>query len=93
MVVEKGARDGQKVVFYGKGDQEPGKDAGNVIIVLDEQQHPIFERQGDNLIISSQISLTEALCGTKKVIKTLDGRTIFYHTLPGECFFGIPLLE
>ena len=36
--IEKGMRDGEKLVFYGKGDQQPGLDPGNVIIVLDEEE-------------------------------------------------------
>jgi hypothetical protein len=29
-------KDGEKIFFYGKGDQELGREPGNVIIVLDE---------------------------------------------------------
>uniref|UniRef100_A0A1I7SCM0 DnaJ subfamily A member 1 n=1 Tax=Bursaphelenchus xylophilus TaxID=6326 RepID=A0A1I7SCM0_BURXY len=84
VAVNKGARDGQKIVFYGKGDQEKGKEPGNVVIVLDEQNHPVFTREGDNLILSQQLNITEALCGTQRKIKTLDGRQIMFTTLPGE---------
>jgi hypothetical protein len=31
-------RDGQKLIFYGKGDQQSGLEPGNVIIVLDEEE-------------------------------------------------------
>lgn len=40
--VDKGMEDGQKVVFSGEGDQEPGLEPGDIIIVLDEKEHPIF---------------------------------------------------
>ena len=36
--------EGQKVVFHGEGDQEPGLEPGDVIIVLDEKEHPVFHR-------------------------------------------------
>jgi len=39
-----GMNEGQKVVFHGEGDQEPGLEPGDVIIVLDEKDHAIFHR-------------------------------------------------
>ena len=38
--------DGQKVTFSGEGDQEPGLEPGDIIIVLDEKEHPNFKRSG-----------------------------------------------
>lgn len=40
--VDKGMEDGQKIVFSGEGDQEPGLEPGDIIIVLDEKEHAIF---------------------------------------------------
>ena len=40
--VDKGMEDGQKVVFSGEGDQEPGLEPGDIIIVLDEKEHEVF---------------------------------------------------
>ena len=34
--VDKGMEDGQKVTFSGEGDQEPGLEPGDIIIVLDD---------------------------------------------------------
>lgn len=39
-----GMRDGQKIVMNGEGDQEPGLEPGDFIIVLDQQEHPQFTR-------------------------------------------------
>lgn len=41
--VDKGMVDGQKITFGGEGDQEPGLEAGDIIIVLDEKEHPVFK--------------------------------------------------
>lgn len=35
--------DGQKITFNGEGDQEPGLDPGDIIIVLDEREHSVFK--------------------------------------------------
>ena len=36
-----------------------------------------------DLIIKMDITLTEALCGLKKTIATLDDRTLVIQTIPG----------
>ncbi|GMR55670.1 hypothetical protein PMAYCL1PPCAC_25865 [Pristionchus mayeri] len=82
--IEPGMHDGEKIVFEGKGNEEPGLPAGDVVIVLDEQKHNNFARQGANLIMEEQIDLAEALCGFTRVITTLDDKKIFYTSLPGE---------
>eukprot|EP00088_Acartia_fossae_P068563 TRINITY_DN8724_c0_g1_i2.p1 TRINITY_DN8724_c0_g1~~TRINITY_DN8724_c0_g1_i2.p1 ORF type:complete len:410 (+),score=122.85 TRINITY_DN8724_c0_g1_i2:47-1276(+) len=82
--VDKGMVDGQKIQFTEEGDQEPGLEPGDIIIVLDEKQHELFKRNGMDLVMKMDISLTEALCGLKKVIKTLDDRSLVIQTVPGE---------
>lgn len=95
--IEKGMRDGEKIVslfvmlyrlsslqtFNGKGDQEVGLEPGNIVIVLDEIEHETFTRRGNNLHMVMKLNLTEALCGCRKPIKTLDGRIIVFQLLPG----------
>ncbi|CAF4815737.1 unnamed protein product [Pieris macdunnoughi] len=82
--VDKGMTDGQKIVFSGEGDQEPDLEAGDLIIVLDEKEHDVFKRTGNDLIVRLNIELVEALCGFQKVIRTLDERDIVITVLPGE---------
>lgn len=41
--IDKGMNDGQKITFGGEGDQEPGLEPGDIIIVLDEKEHEIFK--------------------------------------------------
>nr|CAI5868489.1 unnamed protein product [Callosobruchus analis] len=82
--VDKGMSDGQKIIFNGEGDQEPDLEPGDIIIVLDEKEHPTFKRSGNDLILRMEIQLVEALCGFQKVIQTLDDRDLVITTLPGE---------
>eukprot|EP00095_Tigriopus_kingsejongensis_P005884 maker-scaffold38_size502422-snap-gene-4.25 protein:Tk05884 transcript:maker-scaffold38_size502422-snap-gene-4.25-mRNA-1 annotation:"heat shock protein 40" len=84
VAVDKGMEDGQKITFGGEGDQEPGLEPGDIIIVLDEKEHPVFKRNGTDLIMKMNINLSEALCGMKKTITTLDTRTLLIQTIPGE---------
>jgi DnaJ-class molecular chaperone len=51
------------VYFRGEGDQEPGIEPGDVVLVLQEKPHAVFKRRGKDLFMKMKISLVEALCG------------------------------
>ncbi|CAF4758540.1 unnamed protein product [Pieris macdunnoughi] len=82
--VEKGMRENQKIIFRGEGDQAPDVEPGDVIIVLQQKAHDVFQRNSDDLIIRRDISLTEALCGFEFVVKHLDGRDLLIRHAAGE---------
>ena len=42
--IDKGMKDGQKITFSSEGDQEPGIEPGDIIIILDEKPHPVSGR-------------------------------------------------
>ena len=82
-----GMVDDQEITFHGEGDQEPGVEPGDIVIVLDEKEHRTFKRKGADLVMQMDIMLADALCGFTRVIDTLDKRHIVINTLPGECLF------
>ncbi|XP_068169641.1 dnaJ homolog subfamily A member 4 [Antennarius striatus] len=82
--IDRGMKDGQRITFHGEGDQEPGLEPGDVIIVLDQKDHPVFQRQEDNLQMKMNIKLVEALCGFNRTIQTLDDRVLIINSQPGE---------
>uniref|UniRef100_A0A3B3BMQ6 DnaJ heat shock protein family (Hsp40) member A1 n=1 Tax=Oryzias melastigma TaxID=30732 RepID=A0A3B3BMQ6_ORYME len=82
--IDKGMKDGQKIVFHGEGDQEPGLEPGDIIIVLDLREHSLFTRKGNDLVMSMELQLVEALCGFKRPVQTLDNRTLLVTSHPGE---------
>ncbi|XP_053713392.1 dnaJ homolog subfamily A member 1 [Synchiropus splendidus] len=82
--IDKGMRDGQKIVFHGEGDQEPGLEPGDIIFVLDLREHPQFTRNRDDLMMSMELQLVEALCGFQKPVQTLDNRTLLVTSHPGD---------
>ncbi|XP_028319047.1 dnaJ homolog subfamily A member 1 [Gouania willdenowi] len=82
--IDKGMKDGQKIVFHGEGDQDPGLEPGDIIFVLDQREHHQFKRRSQDLIMSMELQLVEALCGFKKPVKTLDNRTLIITSHPGE---------
>ncbi|XP_077567370.1 dnaJ homolog subfamily A member 4 [Stigmatopora nigra] len=82
--IDKGMRHDQKITFHGEGDQEPELEPGDAIIKLSQKAHATFKRIDDNLTMTMNIKLVEALCGFKKTINTLDDRTLLITSLPGE---------
>jgi len=82
--IDKGAPSDFRKVFYGEGDHEPGKEPGDIVIQLEEKEHSTFQRHGKDLTLKLDINVSEALCGMKRTLKTLDGRNIVLTTAPGE---------
>jgi len=60
VLIEKGMRDEQQIRFEGEADQIPGYKPGDIIITLIENEHPIFQRDNDNLIIMKNINLYQS---------------------------------
>jgi len=83
MLLLVGMKDGQQIRFTAEGDQEPGIEPGDIIVVLDEQKHPVFKHRGNDLFIDFELDLVDALCGFQKTIETLDKRTLLITSLPG----------
>lgn len=76
--------DRQKITFHQEGDQAPGFEPGDIVIVLDQKPHPVFQRRGNDLLVRREVPLVDALCGCKQVIQTLDNRRLLVSSRPGE---------
>ncbi|EKX38705.1 hypothetical protein GUITHDRAFT_76979, partial [Guillardia theta CCMP2712] len=76
MTVEKGAPDGYEVKFKGASEQSPGQVPGDVIVSLRQKDHSVFKRKGNDLHMTMEITLKEALVGFSRTVKQLDGRDI-----------------
>jgi len=82
--VEKGMKDGDKITLRGEADQAPNTTPGDVVFVVDQEDHNLFKRKGNDLIIEKHLNLTEALCGCRFLITHLDNRVIKVETGRGE---------
>merc|ERR1712187_175075 len=87
---QKGSPDGHKIPFREMADEHPDCDTGDVIFVLDEQEHKDFKRRGADLFVERKISLVEALCGFELELTHLDGRKLLIKTAPGEIVHPMP---
>ncbi|KAJ2246646.1 Type I HSP40 co-chaperone, partial [Coemansia sp. RSA 455] len=82
--IDRGMKNGQKVVFQGEADQEPGIVPGDIVIVIEEKEHSRFKRRGDDLFYEADIDLVTALAGGNLHIQHLDDRILDVAILPGE---------
>jgi DnaJ family protein A protein 2 len=82
--IDKGMKDGQRITFNGEADQAPGIIPGDVVIILEQKEHPRFKRKGDDLFYEAKIDLLTALAGGHFAIEHLDGRVLNVEILPGE---------
>lgn len=74
--VPRGAREGQRQVFTGAGDEAPDIVAGDVEVLYKMKPHNDFRREGNHLFIKRKIKLIEALTEFKLAIEHLDGRAL-----------------
>ncbi|KAI1317625.1 DnaJ domain-containing protein [Xylariaceae sp. FL0255] len=75
--IPRGAYQGERIVLEGEADQRPNQTPGDLVFVLVEEPHDIFNRVGNDLSADLEITLAEALGGfSRTVIKHLDGRGI-----------------
>lgn len=82
--VDKGMVNGQKITFTGEANANPGLVAGDVVVILKQEEHELFTRKENNLIFEKSITLADALCGLDFHVKQLDGRILHVSSPPGS---------
>jgi len=65
--VPKGIESGQKIRISGDGG------APDSIITLHVRPHPVFSREGDDVVSEVELTIIEASLGTTKNVETIDG--------------------
>ena len=79
-----GISTGKKLRITGKGQEGGwGGPAGDLLIKILVAPHPVFDRRGDDLIVSREITVTQAVFGTKIEVPTLDDKTLSLTVPPG----------
>lgn len=70
-----GVAEGMALTLQGMGNAaRHGGVNGDLIVVIKEESHPEFERQGNNLVHNLGISVTTAILGGDAEVPTIDGR-------------------
>ncbi|MDR1458897.1 MAG: molecular chaperone DnaJ [Bacteroidales bacterium] len=70
-----GVADGMQFSMREKGNAAPNNgENGDLFILIQEEKHPVFERDGNNLYLEHYISFSQAALGDTIEIPTLDGK-------------------
>lgn len=78
--VKPGWKAGTKITFPKEGDQIPGKVPADIVFIIRDKPHSLFKREGSDIKFIVNITLKQALCGTKVKIPTLTGEVITIKT-------------
>lgn len=85
--IKPGIADGQILKLTGKGQKvSGGGQAGDLLISIRIQSHPIYDRKGDDLYADFQVDLYTAILGGKIKFNTLKGSINI--TIQKESSFG-----
>ncbi|RFN59997.1 molecular chaperone DnaJ [Marixanthomonas ophiurae] len=70
-----GVVDGMQLKVSGKGNDAPGNGiAGDLLVAIEEKDHPTLQREGDNLHYDLYVSFSDATLGASKEIDTVTGK-------------------
>jgi len=72
--IPKGITPGKKLRVAGKGSAgKNGGPPGDLYLQVSVMEHPIYQREGNDLTVEKEISLSEAVLGTTIEVPTLEG--------------------
>jgi molecular chaperone DnaJ len=72
-----GVATGNYLTVRGEGHAGPkGGPPGDVIVLIEEKEHDLFERHGDDLLLDLPVSLVQAVMGDRVEVPTIEGQAI-----------------
>ena len=71
VAIPAGIEHGETIILNGQGNMQ-----GDVKLVIHIEDHPIFKRQGQDLVYLKHISLKESLCGFAVDVQHLNGKML-----------------
>jgi DnaJ family protein A protein 2 len=102
VMIHKGMTNGQRITYPEEADEAINKKPGNIIIVLQQNKHHLYERKNENLFCDVHINIQESLCGFTKTIPFFNHKKILLVqddiiTAPEHWFkaaeYGMPVFE
>lgn len=72
-----GVDNGKRLVIPGQGDAgENGGPAGDLVVVMHVEEHPLFERDGADLYCAIPVTMAQAALGCEITINSLDDKKV-----------------
>jgi len=82
--VPAGVADGNFIPLRGLGDAGPREGpAGDLIVLIEEKEHPLFERDGRDLHIEVPVHFATAVLGGKAETPSLEGEALLVDVPSG----------
>lgn len=70
-----GVAEGMQLTVSGKGNSgRNGGPAGDLIVLVEEEEHEFFKRDGNNILFDLDINFSDAALGAQVDVPTLDGK-------------------
>jgi len=96
-----GVANNMQLTLRGKGNAAPNNGInGDLLVLIEEEKHPVFERDGNNIYMEYYVSFSQAALGDTVEIPTLEGKVrvkIASGTQPGTLLRlngkGLPALH
>ena len=83
VTIPPGVTDGKVLRLRGKGNPGLGEgEPGDALIEIGVKPHPVFKREGDDIVVEVPITFDEAVLGGKVEVPTIGGR-VFATVPPG----------
>jgi len=76
--LQNGFGNGIKMQLEGKGNNINGQKS-DLIVIINEEEDPVFKRRNNDLIVTIELKLFQALFGFDKLLTHLDGRKLHLH--------------
>lgn len=90
ITIPAGVKAGQRLKLRGEGDAPPGSGKpGDLYVIVNFQDHPLFKRKENDVLLELPISFVDALLGTQIEVPTLTGKAMLNvpaGTHPGQIF-------
>ncbi|MXZ92517.1 MAG: molecular chaperone DnaJ [Chloroflexi bacterium] len=88
VTIPAGIADGMQVRITGEGDAgSNGGPPGNLYVQVRVQEHPVFVRDEDDLVLRMGLNIAEAALGSTKSVPTLEGEDVDLE-IPGGTHSG-----
>lgn len=76
VTIPAGIDGGEMIRMPGLGEAAKGGVSGDLYIKVHVKPHPVFKKQGMNLVMEMPLKLTDALLGTTVTVTTIDDKTL-----------------